>query len=195
MPKVNEEYFEEKRNQILDAAFAVCNRKPAYDVTMSDIVAETGLSQGGVYKYFGNMENYQKEIGSKITRRNELITKEEIDRISKEFISKNGKVFETRNDFLEAFPLSESVVYRNFGNIDNFCEKYDVIIKKRKKNKFSKQEIDDAILKYIKDGNEIPSTSKSLVPLGLPSREAILRYYRDWHEPFVLYSKLYEKIN
>lgn len=56
MPKVNEEYFEEKRNQILDAAFAVCNRKPAYDVTMSDIVAETGLSQGGVYKYFGNID-------------------------------------------------------------------------------------------------------------------------------------------
>ncbi|MBR3637980.1 MAG: TetR/AcrR family transcriptional regulator [Lachnospiraceae bacterium] len=57
MPKVNEEYFEEKRNQILDAAFAVCNRKPAYDVTMSDIVAETGLSQGGVYKYFGNIDS------------------------------------------------------------------------------------------------------------------------------------------
>ena len=56
MPKVKEEYFAEKRNQILEAAFAVCNRKPAYDVTMSDIVAETGLSQGGVYKYFNNID-------------------------------------------------------------------------------------------------------------------------------------------
>ena len=56
MPKVNEEYFVEKRNQILKAAFTVCNRKPAYDVTMSDIVAETGLSQGGVYKYFKNID-------------------------------------------------------------------------------------------------------------------------------------------
>jgi AcrR family transcriptional regulator len=56
MPKVNEEYFVEKRNQILDAAFSVCNRKPAYDVTMSDIVAESGLSQGGVYKYFNNID-------------------------------------------------------------------------------------------------------------------------------------------
>lgn len=56
MPKVNESYLEDKKNQILDAAFAVCNRKPAYDVTMSDIVSETGMSQGGVYKYFSNID-------------------------------------------------------------------------------------------------------------------------------------------
>ena len=56
MPKVKEDYFEDKRNQILDAAFRVCNRKPAYDVTMSNIVEETGMSQGGVYKYFNNID-------------------------------------------------------------------------------------------------------------------------------------------
>lgn len=56
MPKVKDSYLQDKKNQILDAAFAVCNRKPAYDVTMSDIVAETGMSQGGVYKYFNNID-------------------------------------------------------------------------------------------------------------------------------------------
>ena len=55
MPKVSEEYLQDKRNEILDAAFEVCKRKPAYEVTMSDIVSETGLSQGGVYKYFNNI--------------------------------------------------------------------------------------------------------------------------------------------
>ena len=55
MPKVSEEYLTEKKNEILDAAFEVCKRKPAYEVTMSDIVAETGLSQGGVYKYFNSI--------------------------------------------------------------------------------------------------------------------------------------------
>lgn len=55
MPKVSEEYLINKRNEILDAAFEVCKRKPAYEVTMSDIVAETGLSQGGVYKYFNSI--------------------------------------------------------------------------------------------------------------------------------------------
>jgi len=56
MPKVKDEYLENKRNQILDAAFEVCKRKPAYDVTMTDIVTETGMSQGGVYKYFNNID-------------------------------------------------------------------------------------------------------------------------------------------
>lgn len=56
MPKVKNEYLENKRNQILDAAFAVCKRKPAYDITMTDIVLETGMSQGGVYKYFNNID-------------------------------------------------------------------------------------------------------------------------------------------
>ena len=60
MPKVKNEYLENKRNEILDAAFAVCKRKPAYDITMTDIVSETGMSQGGVYKYFNNI--YQSII-------------------------------------------------------------------------------------------------------------------------------------
>ncbi len=55
MPKVKEEYLIEKKHEILRAAFEVCKRKPAYDVTMSDIVSETGMSQGGVYKYFNNI--------------------------------------------------------------------------------------------------------------------------------------------
>ena len=55
VPKVNEEYLEEKKKEIIKAAFEVCQRKPAYEVTMSDVVAETGMSQGGVYKYYNNI--------------------------------------------------------------------------------------------------------------------------------------------
>ena len=55
MPKVNEEYFEKKREDILDAAYAVCMRKPLYEVSMRDIIAESGLSQGGIYRYFPNL--------------------------------------------------------------------------------------------------------------------------------------------
>ena len=56
MPKVKEEYLDEKKDEILEAARAVCERKPAYDLTMSDIVAQTGMSQGGVYKYYNNID-------------------------------------------------------------------------------------------------------------------------------------------
>ena len=57
MPKVSEEYFENKRNAILDAAQRVCNKKPVYEVTMRDIIRECGLSQGGIYRFFENLDD------------------------------------------------------------------------------------------------------------------------------------------
>ncbi len=30
--------------------------KPVHDVAMRDIVLESGMSQGGVYKYFSNLD-------------------------------------------------------------------------------------------------------------------------------------------
>lgn len=81
MPKVKEEYLENRKNEILDAAFAVCNRKPAYDVTMTDIVSETGMSQGGVYKYFNHIDLV---LAALIDRANTLGDyKEQIDEIMK----------------------------------------------------------------------------------------------------------------
>ena len=56
MPKVNEEHFEKKKLEILEAAKRVCAKKPIYNVAMRDIVIEAGLSQGGVYKYFSNID-------------------------------------------------------------------------------------------------------------------------------------------
>lgn len=81
MPKVKEEYYEEKRNQILEAVFTICNRKPAYDVTMSDIVSETGLSQGGVYKYFNNIDLVLAALIDKANVQGNHI--EQIDKIMK----------------------------------------------------------------------------------------------------------------
>lgn len=79
MPKVKNEYLENKRNQILDAAFAVCKRKPAYDITMTDIVSETGMSQGGVYKYFNNIDLVLAELIDKANTQGNYI--EQIDEI------------------------------------------------------------------------------------------------------------------
>ncbi|MCL2719462.1 MAG: TetR/AcrR family transcriptional regulator [Lachnospiraceae bacterium] len=56
MPKVKESYFEQKRKEILDATFAISMRKPMYDVSMRDIISESGFSQGGIYRYFPNAD-------------------------------------------------------------------------------------------------------------------------------------------
>ncbi len=56
MPKVNEKYFVDKKNHIIDAAFRVCMKKPAYSVTMRDVVRECEISQGGIYRYFSDID-------------------------------------------------------------------------------------------------------------------------------------------
>ncbi|WP_226682898.1 TetR/AcrR family transcriptional regulator [Sutcliffiella horikoshii] len=56
MPKVKPEHAERKKAEIVEAAKRVCNRKPVYEVAMRDIVLESGMSQGGVYKYFANID-------------------------------------------------------------------------------------------------------------------------------------------
>ena len=43
MPKVSDEYFENKKNEIVDAAFRVCSKKPITSVVMKDIIDETGF--------------------------------------------------------------------------------------------------------------------------------------------------------
>jgi AcrR family transcriptional regulator len=62
MPKVKEDYFERKKEAIIEAAIAVCNRKPIYLVTMKDIITEAGLSKGGIYLYFADIDELLVEV-------------------------------------------------------------------------------------------------------------------------------------
>ena len=56
MPKVKQEYIDKKREQIVDAAYRVCLRKPVEMVTISDVIEEAGLSQGGIYRYYKDLD-------------------------------------------------------------------------------------------------------------------------------------------
>lgn len=57
MPKVPEGYEEKMRDFILDAAREVCKTKPAYEVTMRDIIRQSKLSIGKVYRYFEDIDD------------------------------------------------------------------------------------------------------------------------------------------
>ena len=57
MPRVSEEYLNARRQEIIDAAHRVCLRKPVGAVTMSDIINETGMAQGGIYRYFTDLDD------------------------------------------------------------------------------------------------------------------------------------------
>ena len=79
MPKVKDEYLQDKREQILDAAHRICMQKPVYSVTMRDIITEIGWSQGAIYRYFKNVHYILFELINRLTAH--LYVKEEVDAI------------------------------------------------------------------------------------------------------------------
>lgn len=52
MPKVSDEYLEQKTNYILDCAEEVFSEKSVFDVTMRDIIRAAGMGQGSIYHYY-----------------------------------------------------------------------------------------------------------------------------------------------
>lgn len=68
MPKVSDEYTRNKRNAILDAANRLRAGKPLHKINMKDVVRETGFSQGGVYRYFANIEEIWLELSRRYER-------------------------------------------------------------------------------------------------------------------------------
>lgn len=57
MPKVSEEHLASRRRQILDAAAACFARNGFHRTSMQDIVRESGLSAGLIYRYFPGKED------------------------------------------------------------------------------------------------------------------------------------------
>ena len=56
MPKVSEEYILNKKKMITDAAYELCLEKTVSTVTMQDIINRTGLSQGGIYRFYRDID-------------------------------------------------------------------------------------------------------------------------------------------
>lgn len=56
MPKVTEEYIANKKKLIIDAAYELCLEKTVSTVTMQDIINRTGLSQGGIYRFYRDID-------------------------------------------------------------------------------------------------------------------------------------------
>ena len=67
MPKVSEEYFRIKRKEIVDAAYRVCIRKSISAVELKDVIAETGMSHGAIYRYIKDLDEI---IGAMIVQVN-----------------------------------------------------------------------------------------------------------------------------
>lgn len=62
MPKVTQEYIDNKKKSIVEAAYRVCLRKPVEMVTMMDVIEETGLSQGGIYRFYKDLDEILSDV-------------------------------------------------------------------------------------------------------------------------------------
>lgn len=103
MPKVTQDYIEQKKETIIEAAYNLCIKKTVSTVTMQDIINETGLSQGGIYRFYKNIDDIFSDMIFKM--RNSTNIKGNIDKIidNKSLSPKEvtNQLFEMIGDFME----------------------------------------------------------------------------------------------
>ena len=111
MPKVTKEYVYEKKREIVDVAIRLCNSKPAYAVTIRDVVKECGISQGGMYHYFSSIDEIFIEILNRAY--DDLMIPSQHDNV---FVS--GKLpSEVIIDFLLQRGILVDRIYKQFGRL------------------------------------------------------------------------------
>lgn len=124
MPKVSKEYFDNKRKIILDAALKVFSKKPSYTVSMKDIIKESKLSHGGVYKYYSNIDDI---IISLINRDKILVNLKDI--INENYNNPKKVIFEFLKEFTNYFFKYK----KEYGKI--FFELFPILINDKKRIK------------------------------------------------------------
>jgi AcrR family transcriptional regulator len=90
MPKVKAGYIDKKKAQILDAAFIIFQQKPLYEITMLDVIKEAGLSKGGIYRYFSDIDDVIIALINRETAQNNY--KHKIDEIITSTDATVGKI-------------------------------------------------------------------------------------------------------
>lgn len=103
MPKVTEEYIKNKKNMIVRTAYDLCLQKTVSTVTMQDIINATGLSQGGIYRFYKDIDEIFKDM--LIDNRQRVTIKPQLDEIFTDAESEDikavlHKVFELLADFM-----------------------------------------------------------------------------------------------
>lgn len=61
MPKVTEAYKQEKRKMIVNTAWEILEQKPLYELNMLEVLKKAGLSKGGIYLYFSDIDELLTE--------------------------------------------------------------------------------------------------------------------------------------
>ena len=105
MPKVSEEYKINKKKMIVDVAYELCLEKTVSTVTMQDIINRTGLSQGGIYRFYRDIDEIFADMLVAIRERANIKAQvdeifEQADKISAGEIT--NRIFEMLAEFMTA---------------------------------------------------------------------------------------------
>lgn len=84
MPRVSAQHLEARRAQILEAAWRCFVRDGFHGTTMADVIAESGLSAGAVYRYYTGKEDLvratvERAVGSTGTAIDQIVDEGEPD--------------------------------------------------------------------------------------------------------------------
>ncbi len=103
MPKVTEAYKQEKRKMIVQAAWKILEHKPLYEINMLEVVKAAGLSKGGIYLYFSDIDELLIETINTILASYEELT---FSVSSKEYEVEAGltNIFRQLGEYMEECP-------------------------------------------------------------------------------------------
>lgn len=73
MPKMPEEFYAQKREEILDAAQRIALEKPLPHVTMKDLIRVCGVSQGAIYHYFSGLDEIWLALIDRLYRADDVV--------------------------------------------------------------------------------------------------------------------------
>ena len=119
MPKVSAQYLAKKKKEIIEAAIRVCETKPAYEVTLRDVVRECGISTGGIYNYFASIDEIFIEILNQAY--SEYPYANEISKIFESNLSVDEII-------INAFKMEGRMINSLYGQYGKFIMELDVIL-------------------------------------------------------------------
>ena len=129
MPKVSQDYLDKKREMIVEAAYKVCLRKPVQMVNITDVIAETGMSQGAIYRYYASLDDILIDLVSKMRAdyniMDRLNIEDEMDKLVFDM-----ELWYTARDLAESrglYPLSQEAAAAAAENAEATWEHYRAI--------------------------------------------------------------------
>lgn len=187
MPKVSEEYFENKRNEIIDAAIKIALTKSLSSMTLKDVRDEIGMARGGMYRYFNNLDEILGEVIIKANQETSYIDEVEKILVDKKATSKKpATVIKNLCEFFSEYTTTLTPEYAQLSiQFDIFIIHEPERVMKimeyiQERNVNSASFLANALLNYIK-----AETKKGTIKPVMPA-EKLVEYFFTIYEGILL---------